>query len=92
VLLAGTGFDRRIWQTVADRMAADVAVTTVDAPGWARSDASAEPDHSLTTSTGLRDSSGIWSPAAAERSRPYVYTVILRGQACRGVRSCTGRP
>jgi vancomycin aglycone glucosyltransferase len=59
-------------------MAADVAVTTVDAPGWARSDASAEPDHSLTTSTGLRDSSGIWSPAAAERSRPYVYIVIPR--------------
>jgi hypothetical protein len=33
VLLADIGFDRRVWQPVADRMAADVAVTTVDPPG-----------------------------------------------------------
>jgi hypothetical protein len=44
-LLADTGFDRRVWQTVAERMASDVALSPVDPPGWRRSDASLTPDH-----------------------------------------------
>jgi pimeloyl-ACP methyl ester carboxylesterase len=42
VLLADIGFDRRVWQAIADRMAADVAVTTVDPRGWGRSEPSAD--------------------------------------------------
>lgn len=47
VLLADIGFDRRVWQTVADRMAADVTVSTVDPRGWGRSELSPDATGSL---------------------------------------------
>jgi pimeloyl-ACP methyl ester carboxylesterase len=53
VLLADIGFDGRVWQTVAERMAADVAVTAVDPPGWGRSVPSADAGSLVDDVVGL---------------------------------------
>jgi pimeloyl-ACP methyl ester carboxylesterase len=61
VLLADIGFDRRVWQTVADRMAADVAVTAVDPRGWGRSEASTHAESLADDVVGL-----LAAPASSE--------------------------
>jgi hypothetical protein len=45
VLLADTGFDPRVWQTAADRMASDVALTTWTLPAGAARMPPLTPDH-----------------------------------------------
>jgi pimeloyl-ACP methyl ester carboxylesterase len=44
VLLADVGFDGRVWKRVADRLAAEVMVSTVDPRGWGRSEPGADAE------------------------------------------------